>query len=421
MKIKFNYFIIFVLSMVIILGGCDKNKNKTPEKDDVILEHSHSFGAEWLKDEMHHWHKCGCGEIDTKVSHEWNEGVVTLDPTEDTKGTKLYTCTVCSQTKEEQINELPHTHKYETEWTKDETYHWHKCSCGEIDIKVAHSGGKVTETEKAVCEICGQSYGELIIPFKYNIYVIENEHALVNVATCAKPGENVVIDVTLDEGYYLYSIKVNDTYLTSKTFVMPTCDVLIEVVVLNGTESYQVSTKETKNGVLFTEVKFAKNGEEVIVRAVADEGYRLESLYANGVILPFRIDEYGYYSYTIMQKEDLIFDAEFKEVEKITDDYTFSLTSVNEDNPAISHWKATYTDSGIIFNVLVEDSKIVNTASLSVYNNDNVEFLICKSTNLSSMDEANVLDVSLTLLVDICSKKLREQIYLMIIVVLVSI
>ncbi len=45
----------------------------------------------------------------------------------------------------------------------DATHHYDVCTCGAIDntSKVAHSGGTATTTEKAVCTVCGVSYGEL--------------------------------------------------------------------------------------------------------------------------------------------------------------------------------------------------------------------------------------------------------------------
>ena len=55
-------------------------------------------------------------------------------------------------------------HSYGVQWSNDATYHWRVCSCGEIDEKVEHKGGEATETEKAVCEDCGASYGDLKEP-----------------------------------------------------------------------------------------------------------------------------------------------------------------------------------------------------------------------------------------------------------------
>ena len=53
-------------------------------------------------------------------------------------------------------------HSYSADWSRDEAKHWHKCSaCGDIKDEAAHTGGTATCTEKAKCEVCGESYGEL--------------------------------------------------------------------------------------------------------------------------------------------------------------------------------------------------------------------------------------------------------------------
>lgn len=50
-----------------------------------------------------------------------------------------------------------------TKWHTDSTTHWHECSlCGEkLDVS-AHKGGTATCQNKAVCDVCGQSYGDLV-------------------------------------------------------------------------------------------------------------------------------------------------------------------------------------------------------------------------------------------------------------------
>ena len=54
-----------------------------------------------------------------------------------------------------------HEHVYETNWSYNETEHWHKCTgCDEVSDKASHSGGKATCTAKAICEVCGQPYGK---------------------------------------------------------------------------------------------------------------------------------------------------------------------------------------------------------------------------------------------------------------------
>lgn len=55
-----------------------------------------------------------------------------------------------------------HTHAYGEVTVSDSESHWKVCECGEKSEIAAHSGGTATCTEKAVCEVCGVSYGETI-------------------------------------------------------------------------------------------------------------------------------------------------------------------------------------------------------------------------------------------------------------------
>ena len=52
-------------------------------------------------------------------------------------------------------------HTYSTDWKHDGTNHWHECSCGAKSDEAAHTGGTATCKDKAKCEYCGEEYGEL--------------------------------------------------------------------------------------------------------------------------------------------------------------------------------------------------------------------------------------------------------------------
>ncbi len=55
-----------------------------------------------------------------------------------------------------------HTHTYGTTYSSDSTGHWKTCTeCGANGEFSKHTGGTATCTAKAVCETCGQPYGEL--------------------------------------------------------------------------------------------------------------------------------------------------------------------------------------------------------------------------------------------------------------------
>lgn len=87
----------------------------------TISSTGHTFAAEWSNNETNHWHTAICEHIDEKrdeAAHTWNNGVVTIEPTEEAEGEKTYTCTVCNYTKTEIIPKLDIT---DTETTPDVT------------------------------------------------------------------------------------------------------------------------------------------------------------------------------------------------------------------------------------------------------------------------------------------------------------
>ena len=52
------------------------------------------------------------------------------------------------------------THNHQSDkWEHNDTEHWQVCTCGVVFNKAKHSGGKATCKDKAVCDICKESYG----------------------------------------------------------------------------------------------------------------------------------------------------------------------------------------------------------------------------------------------------------------------
>ena len=80
------------------------SEQKSSSSEEGPVEHTHSWETTWTKDPEYHWHKCsGCSEIKDKAAHSWDAGRVTKEPGAYSTGVKTYTCTVCSQTKNEDI------------------------------------------------------------------------------------------------------------------------------------------------------------------------------------------------------------------------------------------------------------------------------------------------------------------------------
>ena len=95
--------------------------------------HEHEFSIDWTRTETHHYHACSCGEKQDEAEHVFDEGNITLQPTESKEGEETFTCTVCSATKIVNIPKLEegHEHEFSTGWSKSTTHHWYECSCGE--------------------------------------------------------------------------------------------------------------------------------------------------------------------------------------------------------------------------------------------------------------------------------------------------
>ena len=81
---------------------------------------------------------------------------MTTPATCTTVGERTFTCTVCSATKKETI---PATgHAWNTEWSKDNDHHWHKCkNCNAIDesTKAPHTWNEGAVTTPATCTAAG--------------------------------------------------------------------------------------------------------------------------------------------------------------------------------------------------------------------------------------------------------------------------
>ena len=125
--------------------------------------------------------------IDVCISHKWDAGVVTKEPTYTSTGTKKYTCTNCGETKTETIAKLVCTeHKWnsgvvtkEPTYTSTGTKKYTCTNCGETKTEtiaklvctshVWDSGKVVTAptyktegTKKYTCKNCGETKTETI-------------------------------------------------------------------------------------------------------------------------------------------------------------------------------------------------------------------------------------------------------------------
>lgn len=98
-----------------------------------------------------------------KAAHLFDEGKIIKDATEETEGTKTYTCETCGYTYNETIPKLEHTHKFSTEWQSDATSHWHLCKCGAKNEVKPHTAGDWIIDKKPTDATIGSQHKECTV------------------------------------------------------------------------------------------------------------------------------------------------------------------------------------------------------------------------------------------------------------------
>lgn len=85
-------------------------QTRTCKRDDSHTENmdldatGHNASGAWQTDETHHWKICDtCKDEIEKAEHDWNDGTVTTQPTTSAPGVITYTCSVCGETKTQEI------------------------------------------------------------------------------------------------------------------------------------------------------------------------------------------------------------------------------------------------------------------------------------------------------------------------------
>ncbi len=113
-----------------------------------LAAHVHNGGNGFACDEFCHYELCTCGEVVDFEPH-WG-GTATED--------ELALCSVCGVAYGDFAE-----HVHSAAWQESNEYnHYWVCSCGEQLNIEAHYGGTATETQRAVCVVCGVEYGDYL-------------------------------------------------------------------------------------------------------------------------------------------------------------------------------------------------------------------------------------------------------------------
>ena len=150
----------------------------------TISEHTtHTYV--WMKDLNNHWQGCGCGVVDdgTKAAHTYDYECSD-------------TCNVCNAYRFDAAD-----HDY-TVAGHDKDGHWKECVCGTRDYSSyeAHYGGTATDSEQAVCEGCGESYGDTLTT-AFKDLRIDFPYGLIQLTVPA--GKTLDVNLLIEENAYL--------------------------------------------------------------------------------------------------------------------------------------------------------------------------------------------------------------------------
>ena len=122
-----------------------------------------------------HWDACACGYKTDVAAHAWTDKFDTQNHWQECSGCS-YKTGVTAHSLTKNVNETQHQVKCE--------------SCGYKTEWENHTGGTATCTAKAVCSVCGESYGELAAHVADSTYKYNGEGHWTACAACGTPMSN---------------------------------------------------------------------------------------------------------------------------------------------------------------------------------------------------------------------------------------
>ncbi len=184
----------------------------------------HVQASPWAHNDTEHWQVCTrCSKDFRKAAH--NGGTATCQ--EKAK------CEICGA----EYGNLSE-HNFDTKWTSDDTYHYHKCltaGCTEkADDAAKHSSTGANEANclhKAKCDVCAAEYGNL------------GAHTLTKTAakapTCLEPGNNEYYTCSVCGKVFKDAAGTTETTVAAETLAKSTTHVVESKYVTNATEHFK--------------------------------------------------------------------------------------------------------------------------------------------------------------------------------------
>ena len=168
-------------------GKCDVCTFAVEVPAEPKEEHKHSYAEAWTSNAVGHWHACEC---DTNVMGSFAAHV---DADDNAK------CDVCDAAVEK------HTHTYATEWSKNDSEHWHESTC---DHKTTSDKAAHTIGEDGKCTVCGHGGEDVNVATLKAIEVAAGDSKLSYLIGDELSTAGVVVYETYDNTLYDDSYKL---------------------------------------------------------------------------------------------------------------------------------------------------------------------------------------------------------------------
>jgi hypothetical protein len=152
--------------------------------------HEHNWSDTWSSDGSCHWHECtadGCPVTDNSQKDGYAAHTYDQQVTSDTYLASAANCTepaeyyyscICGAKGTETFTDgTPEGHKWSNWASNGDDTHSRTCSVCQATEQQDCSGGTVTCTDKAVCEVCGEEYGEVNAARHTNLVKTESKPA----------------------------------------------------------------------------------------------------------------------------------------------------------------------------------------------------------------------------------------------------
>ncbi len=191
----------------------------------------------------------------------------------------------------------------------------------------ATGGTKLTNTTKITGNI---TYFAHWNKYSYSISLssISNGSATLS-KTSATEGEEISVSISPSTGYTLDSIKVNGTAISGNKFTMPAKNTTVEVTFKKV--DYTISVGNSSNGRATVSKNSANYGDEIIVTAIPESGYSLDSIKVNGTEITGN-------KFTMPAKNAIV-EVSFKKTV-----YTVSVADVSNGTVNVSKTEANFGD-----------------------------------------------------------------------------